>query len=463
MAKLQAYGIRGDYIKWFRSYLTYRTQYVNFNGEEFAEHTLKCGVLQGSLLGPLFFIIFVNDMFNVLYADDTCICISGSDINALFEVLNIELAALLEWLNANRLTLNVDKTFYMLFHRKCIKTDNLKLTIGQGTPKQTSQCKYLGLIIDNKLNWAANIAHVKSKTSKCVGILLKARPSLTSLFAIHKNDIQKTWIVINNTLNNNSRNSIQSEFIVNNNKLTDPGDIANAFNDYFINIGRQLSDKIQSPHHYSDYLHNQVESHLQLKPISEIDISNTINNLKNKASYGHDEISNKLIKRAGPALIKSLKLMVNQMLFSGIFPDRLKISKVKPLFKAGDPVLISNYRPISLLPSLSKIFEHIIFRQLFDYMTDNNLFAIEQYGFLSDHSTELAALHLIDYLTKQMDVGEIPINKRNIDLSKAFDTLDHTILLAKLRYYGIRGVAHKFMLNYLSHRYQYVEYNGVQS
>ena len=107
----------------------------------------------------------------------------------------------------------------MLFHRKCIKTDNLKLTIGQGTPKQTSQCKYLGLIIDNKLNWAANIAHVKSKTSKCVGILLKARPSLTSLFAIHKNDIQKTWIVINNTLNNNSRNSIQSEFIVNNNKL----------------------------------------------------------------------------------------------------------------------------------------------------------------------------------------------------------------------------------------------------
>ena len=282
------------------------------------------------------------------------------------------------------------------------------------------------------------------------------------LFAIHKNDIQKTWIVINNTLNNNSRNSRQSEFIVNNNKLTDPGDIANAFNDYFINIGRQLSDKIQSPHHYSDYLHNQVESHLQLKPISEIDTRNIINNLKNKASYGHDEISNKLIKRAGPALIKSLTLMVNQMLFTGIFPDSLKISKVKPLFKAGDPVLISNYRPILLLPSLSKIFEHIIFRQLFDYMTDNNLFAIDQYGFRSGHSTELAALHLIDYLTKQMDVGEIPINIY-IDLSKAFDTLDHTILLAKLRYYGIRGVAHKLMLNYLSHRYQYVEYNGVQS
>ena len=98
LAKLQAYGIRGDYIKWFPSYLTDRTQYVNFNGEESAEHTLNCGVPQGSILGPLFFIIFVNDMFNVsnvlfnvLYADDTCIYIyiSGSDINALFDVLNI--------------------------------------------------------------------------------------------------------------------------------------------------------------------------------------------------------------------------------------------------------------------------------------------------------------------------------------------------------------------------------------
>ena len=134
-----------------------------------------------------FFIIFV--MTCLMFPMSCLMCcmqttlvyiyISGSDINALFDVLNIELASLLEWLNANRLTLNVDKTFYMLFHRKRIKIDNLKLTIGQGTLKQTSQCKYLGLIIDNKLNWAAHIAHIKSKISKCVGILIKARPCLS--------------------------------------------------------------------------------------------------------------------------------------------------------------------------------------------------------------------------------------------------------------------------------------------
>ena len=124
---------------------------VNFNGVESAKHTLMCGVPQGSILCSLFLLfllmtclMFPVFLFNMLYADDTCIYISGSDINVLFDVLNIELAALLEWLDVNRLTLNVDETFYMLFHRKRIKTNNLKLTI--------SQCKYLGLIIDNKLN-----------------------------------------------------------------------------------------------------------------------------------------------------------------------------------------------------------------------------------------------------------------------------------------------------------------------
>ena len=114
------------------------TQCCAEDSKESAEHTLKCGVPQGSILGPLFFIIFVNDMFNVsnvlfnvLCADDTCMYISGSEINALFDVINIELTALLEWLNANKLTLNVDKTFSMFFHGKRIKTDDLKLTIGQ--------------------------------------------------------------------------------------------------------------------------------------------------------------------------------------------------------------------------------------------------------------------------------------------------------------------------------------------
>ena len=93
---------------------------------------------------------------------------------------------------------------------------------------------------------------------------------------------------------------------------------------------------------------------------------------------------------------------------TGKFPSDLKISRVKLLFKSGDASLFSNYRPISLLPSFSKIFEYIIFKQLYTYMNDNKLFSIEQYGFRTGHSTELAALHLVNDLTKQMDTGKVP-------------------------------------------------------
>ena len=96
------------------------------------------------------------------------------------------------------------------------------------------------------------------------------------------------------------------------------------------------------------------------------------------------------------------------MLNSGQFPLELKISRVKPLFKNGDPALFTNYRPISLLPSMSKIFEYVIFHQLLDYMSINNLVTNEQFGFRTGHSTELTAIQLVDHLTKQMDMGEVP-------------------------------------------------------
>ena len=181
-------------------------------------------------------------------------------------------------------------------------------------------------------------------------------------------------------------------------------------------------------------------------------ISKLIDKLKNKASYGHDNISNKLIKSAKEVLVEPLTLLVNQMLKSGHFPSELNISRVKPLFKNGDPAMFSNYRPISLLPSMSKIFEYVIFYQLFDYMCTNNLLTIEQFGFRTGHSTELAAIQLIDHLTKQMDMGKVPTNIY-IDLSKAFDTLDHSILLDKLTYYGVCGLENLLLRDYLSGRH----------
>ena len=150
------------------------------------------------------------------------------------------------------------------------------------------------------------------------------------------------------------------------------------------------------------------------------------------------------------------------MITTGIFPDSFKKSKIIPLFKKGEPSLLVNYRPISLLPTISKIFERIIHNQMYDYFNDNNLLAEQQYGFRKLHSTEFAAVKLADYISKQMESGKIPCSLY-IDLSKAFDTLCYDILLHKLRYYGFFGTELKLLRCYLRNREQYVKYNNYQS
>ena len=118
-----------------------------------------------------------------------------------------------------------------------------------------------------------------------------------------------------------------------------------------------------------------------------------------------------MLKYTKAFLIKLfLTLLINQTLSTGIFPNELKISRARPLFKNGDTSNINNYRPISILPSISKIFEYVIFNQLFDHMSHNALSCQEQFGFRTGHSTELASLQLTDYLIKQMDQGSTPLN-----------------------------------------------------
>ena len=159
----------------------------------------------------------------------------------------------------------------------------------------------------------------------------------------------------------------------------------------------------------------------------------------------HDCLSNILIKRVQNVLIEPLTFLMNQSLSTGIFPNELKIYRVKPLYKSDNSSLLSNYRPISVLSSISKVYEYVVFKQLLNYMECNRLFYTDQYGFRPGHSTELAAARFVTELVVVMDNYKIPTSVL-IDLSKAFDTLNHDILISKLKHYGVFGVELYFFL-----------------
>ena len=152
--------------------------------------------------------------------------------------------------------------------------------------------------------------------------------------------------------------------------------------------------------------------------------------------------------------------MINQVLNNGIIPDKLKIAKVVPIFKSGDCALTNNYRPISLLPVISKVIEKIIYTQLSLYFESNTLFSDRQYGFRQNRSTEQATLELTDRIISAMDNNDVPIGIFP-DLSKAFDTIDHAILLSKLEHYGVDGIPLQLVKKLLTNRKQYVKLNEV--
>ena len=142
-----------------------------------------------------------------------------------------------------------------------------------------------------------------------------------------------------------------------------------------------------------------------------------------------------MLQKLAPVLINHLTHIINQSLCTGVFPNRLKIAKVIPLFKKSDPHIVDNYRPISLLSSISKTFEKVVFNQVYAYFTNKDLFYNSQYGFRKLHSTEYASLEMVDCISQYLDNGKLPITVY-LDLSKAFDTINHEILLKKIKYYG---------------------------
>lgn len=286
------------------------------------------------------------------------------------------------------------------------------------------------------------------------------------LFAA-KNDLKQTWKIIKEALNkrNNSLSSkYPSEFHLNDLTLTDKRDIANEFNSFFTNIGPNLDKNIpQSQTHFTSYLRSNTNEPLKsFNPTTADEVKNIITLLKNKASSGYDDIPTHLIKQAVAVLSHPLSYIINLSLVQGIFPDNLKIAKVIPLFKADDPSLFSNYRPISILPSFSKVYERVIFTRLLNHLNINNILYNKQYGFRKNHSTIHAIIDLLDNISQSIDQNKFTIGVF-IDFSKAFDTVNHNILLKKMNLYGISDYCLSWFQSYLHNRQQFVEFQSTTS
>ena len=190
--KLYFYGIRGQAFDWFSSYLHNRQQLINYYGCESDLKTIKCGVPQGSILGPLLFLLYINDLpqvseyfMPILFADDTNLFATGYNLNDIVSEINKEIANIYAWVKANKLSLNIDKTNFMLFTPKCVPRSINGIFIDGNKIMEVTETKFLGVIIDCKLNWSPHITYISKKVAKGVGIILKARKFLTRKHCWH--------------------------------------------------------------------------------------------------------------------------------------------------------------------------------------------------------------------------------------------------------------------------------------
>ena len=284
----------------------------------------------------------------------------------------------------------------------------------------------------------------------------------TSFIDNNKQNLGKLWQVINSVIGKNKQNIINAKFKYNGVVLSDKKEIANNFNKFFINAGPNLAKSIPlSDKDSSFYLKGNYLSSLYFHPIVEDDIRVIIHSLRNSAA-GWDEVDPKAVKYVSTAILQPLTFIVNLSLTTGVFPDVLKIAKIIPLYKKGDPELFTNYRPISVLPFFSKIFEKVVYNQLIAFLEKHQILYDFQFGFRRGYSTEMAVNYLINKVSEALDRRSFAVSIF-LDLSKAFDTVNHQIIFSKLSHYGVRGLPLQWFISYMSNRKQFVSFQNAES
>ncbi len=321
-----------------------------------------------------------------------------------------------------------------------------------------------------KKHKSPTIQNITKYTNYCTiykSLLRRAKSSYYySEFALAKNNMKRSWSLIRSALNKQDTKEMLPNYFKHNNVIiSDNKTIANKFNLFFANIGYEISQNVpQTNQHFSSYLGYPNQHSMFLDPVDRLDIIDIVSKMKAKPSIDNNNISSKLMKESISYTSEPLCHILNLSLSTGIVPDSMKIARVIPIFKNGDKSDFNNYRPISILPAFSKILEKIVAKKLMKFLENTNQFYKHQYGFRPHHTTVHPVIHLLNQIANENDKITKNITMATfIDLSKAFDTIDHKILLRKLEHMGIRGQVNTWLSSYLNRRQQYMEFSNYKS
>ena len=310
--------------------------------------------------------------------------------------------------------------------------------------RQRDYLKKTASMTNNANDWDA----FKKKRNYC-NRLKKHQKSqhFSKILSDNKSNGKKLWKHIRNLLPKNCSENITSLKGENNETQTESKVMANTFNYYFKTVGAKLASKF--PPGRSDQINIPInQSNFSFKHVSPDTVSKIISSLENNKATGMDGISVKILKSGSPLLSHILSFLFNNSMLLGRVPKCWKTKRISPLFKEGDPGECNNYRPISILPIVMKVFEKIVEHQVSEFIDSHNLITNFQSGFRKKHSTDTAVLEVTDFIFNELDKGK-HVGAVLIDFKKAFDTVDHTILLKKLYCMGFRDTSFDWIQSYL--------------
>ena len=350
-----------------------------------------------------------------------------------------------------------------VFPIKIIKVKNKDLLSPWITKGIRKSSKKKQKIYDKFLKCRSDVTLQKYKDYKNLFELVKRKSKCNyynHLIETHKNNSRKTWNIMKEIIGKTklNNNSFPKKIIINSQEVNNKCDIANAFNDFFVNVGPNLAKNIdKSGNNFVQFLNTQKTT-LPEHDLTEEELHRAFHTLKLNKSTGYDDISANVVKTCYDELLFPLKFIFNKSIKTGVFPDKLKIAKVTPIFKSGESTSLTNYRPISILPCFSKLLERIMYNRLYNYLISNSILYKNQFGFQSSNSTEYAIMELVDQISNSFDSNKFTLGVF-IDLSKAFDTVDHNIMLEKLKHYGASGNNLAWFKSYLDRRKQFIYFD----